>query len=384
MNKALFAMSTGTLCLGIAEFIMPGVLSFVANDFDISITKAGHLISAYALGVCVGAPIILLAMEKVRLKTTLLFCACLILMGNLLAGLSPNYICMMASRFLSGLPHGAYFGIASIIVSKIAPKGKESFAMSIMILGMTIANVVGIPLGTFLSNNLSWRLIFFAIAALSFLILIFVKINVPDLDNDITPKISDRVKFLKHGAPWLILLGTMFGNCAIFCMYSYINPILTQVAGFKVSSLTILMVVSGLGMVLGNILGGKFSDKFAPGIVASMTQVLATIMLFMMFLFADNSILCVVIMFLSALCLFALGSPQQLLIIKYSAGGQKLGAACIQLAFNFGNAVGAYLGGIPIENNYSCNYSALVGVPLCLIGALSHYYFHYRYEKNKI
>ncbi|MBQ9213219.1 MAG: MFS transporter [Bacteroidales bacterium] len=383
MKKSLIALSLGTFVLGISEFIMPGILSFVAKDLNINIPQAGHLISAYALGVSFGARIILLSVEKYRLKSVIIFLACLMLLGNLLASFAPNYYSLLACRFISGLPHGAYFGVSTIIASKLADKGRESSAIAIMVSGMTIANLLGVPIGTFLSHNLSWRMIFAFVGFLALLAVFAFKLLVPDVENQTTERLLDRFKFLKHLAPWLIVGATFTGNCGIFCMYSYINPILTEVAGFQESSLSILMIIAGLGMVLGNLISGRICDKYPMGLVAGIVQGLAAVFLLIIYLFSFNQITAVVMMFLSTFCLFALSSPQQLLIIKHGKGGEKLGGALVQVAFNVGNAVGAFLGGLPILQGYNYNHSALSGIPFGILGFSLFMYFHFRYERKQ-
>lgn len=383
MKKSLIALSLGTLGLGIAEFIMPGILTYVAADLDISITTAGRLISAYALGVCFGAPIILLSVENYRLKNVLLFLAGLIFLGNFLAAISVNYYMLLVSRFISGLPHGAYFGVASIMAAKLADKGHSSTAVAIMVAGMTVANLIGVPMGTFFSEIFNWRVMFFGVCIVAAGILLAIKFFVPDIDNEITPKLSDRFKFLKHGAPWLLLIGTMFGNCGVFCYYSYINPLLIHVSGFEHSQLSVIMVVAGLGMVAGNLISGRICDFYAPGLIASLTQALEAFFLIGAFYFSGNAVLSVVFMFGLTFCLFALSSPQQLSIIRYSKGGEKLGAALIQVAFNLGNAMGAAIGGLPIDSGLTENFSALTGIPFAVLGFAAHGYFHYRYEVKR-
>ena len=382
MKKSLFALSLGTFVLGMSEFIMPGILSFVANDLKISIPEAGHLISAYALGVSFGAPVILLSVEKYRLKSTMIFLVLLMLAGNLCAAFAPNYYTLMACRFISGLPHGAYFGIGTIIASKIADKGKESSAIAIMVSGMTVANLLGVPVGTFLSHNFSWRVIFGFVGLLALLSVFAIKILVPNIENQTTERLLDRFKFLKHLAPWLVVGATFTGNCGIFCMYSYINPILNKVAGFSESSLSILMVIAGFGMVAGNLISGKVCDKYPMGLVAGIVQGAAAVFLTVMWLFSFNPIVAVVMTFCCTFCLFALSSPQQLLIIQHGKGGEKLGGALVQVAFNVGNAVGAFLGGLPILSGCTYNASAAPGIPFGILGFCLFMYFHYRYERQ--
>ena len=382
MKTSLIALSLGTFVLGMAEFVMPGILSFVANDLNISIPEAGHLISAYALGVSFGAPVILLSVEKYRLKSVLIFLAALMLTGNILAAFAPNYYALMACRFISGLPHGAYFGMGTIIASKLGGKGKESTAIAIMVSGMTVANLLGVPVGTFLSNNFSWRTIFMFVAAAALVTGIGIKMFVPDVENEITQRVRDRFKFLKHLAPWLVIFATFTGNCGIFCMYSYINPILTNVAGFSENTLPILMVTAGAGMVAGNLISGKICDHYPMGLVAGIIQGSTAVILTVILIFGANPWIMVAMMFMSTFCLFALSSPHQFLIIKHGKGGEKLGGALVKVAFNVGNAAGAFLGGLPILAGCAENVSAAWGIPFEMVGCLLFIYFHHRYEKN--
>ena len=230
MKKSLIALAFGTLGLGIAEFVMMGILPDVARDLKISIPAAGHFISAYALGVCVGAPVLTLA-RKYPLKHILLVLVTLIMVGNICAALSPNYWMLLISRFISGLPHGAYFGVGSIVAERLADKGKSSEAVSIMIAGMTIANLFGVPLGTSLSTMLSWRATFLLVGLWGIVILYYIWRWVPQVEGLKDTGFKGQFRFLKTPAPWLILGATALGNGGVFCWYSYINPMLTHISG---------------------------------------------------------------------------------------------------------------------------------------------------------
>lgn len=207
MKRSLFALSLGTLALGIAEFVMMAILPYVATDLNISIATAGHLISAYALGVCAGAPALVLT-RKFQLKNTLLWLVALIVIGNSMAAISPNYATMMIARFISGLPHGAYFGVGSIIASKLAKEGKSTEAISIMVAGMTIANLLGVPLGTSLSSLLSWRWVFGIVGIGGLAVLFYIWRWVPQVEKLPNTGFKGQFRFLKSGAPWLIIAGT--------------------------------------------------------------------------------------------------------------------------------------------------------------------------------
>ena len=379
MKKSLIALAFGTLGLGIAEFVMMGILPDVAHDFGISISQAGHFISAYALGVCVGAPMLILA-RKHPLKRILLILVTLIMVGNISAALAPNYWILLLARFISGLPHGAYFGVGSIVAEKLADKGKGSEAVSIMVAGMTIANLFGVPLGTSLSAAISWRVTFLLVGCWGMIILYYIWRWVPQIESLPDTGLKGQFRFLKSPAPWLLIGATLLGNGGVFCLYSYINPLLTHVSGFHPQSITFLMVLAGFGMVVGNLASGRLSDKYKPGRVAATVQACICVTLLLIFFLSSVSWLSVLLMCLCTAGLFALSSPQQVLLIRYSKGGEMLGAASVQVAFNLGNAIGAYSGGLALQAGLGYQYPALIGVPFAFAGFILLTVFHKKYE----
>lgn len=377
MKKSLIALAFGTLGLGIAEFVMMGILPDVAKDLGISIPVAGHFISAYALGVCVGAPVLILA-RKHPLKHILLALVTLMMVGNTCAALAPNYWVLLLARFISGLPHGAYFGVASIVAEKLADKGKGSEAVSIMIAGMTIANLFGVPLGTSLSNSISWRVTFLLVGCWGVIILYYIWRWVPHVEGLKDTGFKGQFRFLKTPAPWLILGATALGNGGVFCWYSYINPLLTEVSGFTAESITALMVLAGFGMVVGNLVSGRLSDRYTPGKVGTTVQAMICIVLLLIFFLSPYPWLSALLMCLCTAGLFAVSSPEQVLIIRVAKGGEMLGAACVQVAFNLGNAIGAYVGGLAISGGY--RYPALSGVPFAMVGFILFLTFYKKYQ----
>ena len=356
MKKSLIALAFGTLGLGIAEFVMMGILPDVAKDLGISIPVAGHFISAYALGVCVGAPVLTLA-RKYPLKHILLVLVTLIMIGNICAALSPNYWVLLAARFISGLPHGAYFGVGSIVAERLADKGKGSEAVSIMIAGMTIANLFGVPLGTSLSTMLSWRATFLLVGIWGIVIMYYIWRWVPHVEGLKDTGFKGQFRFLKTPAPWL-----------------------TNVSGFSAESITPLMILAGFGMVMGNLISGRLSDRYTPGKVGTVAQALICIMLLLLFFLSPYKWAAALLMCLCTAGLFAVSSPEQVLIIRVAKGGEMLGAASVQVAFNLGNAIGAYAGGLAISEGY--RYPALTGVPFALIGFILFLIFYKKYQFN--
>ena len=368
MKKSLLALASGTLGLGIAEFVMMGILPNVAHDLGISIPQAGHFISAYAIGVCVGAPLTVVVARTRPLKQILLGLAMIYIVGNLFASMSVNYWMLLLMRFVSGLPHGAFFGVGSIVAERVAEKGKASQAVSLMIAGMTIANLFGVPFGTMLSNLVSWRFPFVFNTLWGVLIFYLIWRWIPYMPALPDVGLKGQFRFLKRLAPWLIILTTMFGNGGIFCWFSYVTPQMIHEAGFSPHAMTGIMMLAGLGMTIGNLVGGKCGDLYGLAPVIRTTQVLMILSLLGIFFFARNPYLSVILMFIGTACLFAVSPPQQLLLLQNSRGSEMMGAACVQIAFNLGNAVGAYLGGLPIEAGMGYRYPALVGVFIVVLG----------------
>ena len=379
MKKSLVALAFGTLALGIAEFVMMGILPDVARSLGVSIPDAGHLISAYALGVCCGAPLLVIV-HKYPLKNILLCLAGIILLGSTLAALSVNYWMLLVSRFISGLPHGAYFGVASIVAVQLADERHKTGAVSIMIAGMTVANLFGVPLATSLSSQVSWRFPFVLVIFVSIIVLYYIWKWVPGVGALPDNGFRHQFAFLKKRAPWLILSSTMFANGGIFCWYSYISPLLTTEGGFAADVLPALMIAAGFGMVAGNLVSGRLCDRHRPSVVVASTISIGIVSLLLIFLLADYGWVSAALMIICTGCLFAVSSPQQYLILKYAPGGELLGGASIQMAFNMGNALGAFCGGLPIATGLPPRYAALVGVPFLLCGLIACVIFSRKYE----
>lgn len=379
MKKSLVALAFGTLALGIAEFVMMGILPDVARSLGVSIPDAGHLISAYALGVCCGAPLLVIV-HKYPLKNILLCLAGIILLGSTLAALSVNYWMLLVSRFISGLPHGAYFGVASIVAVQLADERHKTGAVSIMIAGMTVANLFGVPLATSLSSQVSWRFPFVLVIFVSIIVLYYIWKWVPGVGALPDNGFRHQFAFLKKRAPWLILSSTMFANGGIFCWYSYISPLLTTEGGFAADVLPALMIAAGFGMVAGNLVSGRLCDRHRPSVVVASTISIGIVSLLLIFLLADYGWVSAALMIVCTGCLFAVSSPQQYLILKYAPGGELLGGASIQMAFNMGNALGAFCGGLPIAAGLPPRYAALVGVPFLLCGLIACVIFSRKYE----
>lgn len=359
MKKTIFSLALGTFGLGMAEFGVMGVLTELAKDTGISIPSAGNMISFYAFGVVIGAPIVALFSSRFSLKSTLLFLVAMCVIGNAIFSLSHSYVGLATGRLISGFPHGAIFGVGAIILSKIAPPGKVTVAVAGMIAGMTVANLVGVPLGTWLGHEYSWRYTFFLIAAFDVLVILSVLLWVPTLHDKSEIKLTAQFHFLKKPEPWLIFAATMFGNTGVFAWFSFVKPFMVNVSGFSEGMMTVIMMLMGLGMVLGNLLSGKLSGRFSPLRIAATTDMVIVASLLLLFAFGELKTASLLMGFVCCAGLFALSAPLQILLLQNAKGGEMLGAAGGQMAFNLGSAVGAYFGGMMITLGFSWSYVTL-------------------------
>lgn len=385
LNKSLVALALGTFALGIAEFAMMAILGEVASSLDVTIPEAGQFISSYSIGVAVGA-IALPFMNRLSLKSILLGLCAIMALGNLASACATGPASLLGARFLSGLPHGAYFGTAALVAVRMAGYGEKASAVAIMVSGMTIANVVGVPLATFMATAFNWRLAFLFVALSGICAFIGIMLEVPKLPPNAQQKCQSfacQFAFLKDAAPWLIFLGTFFGQAALYCWYSYIEPAMTHVAGFSLSSMTFIMILCGTGMVLGGLVSGRLADRHPPGLMTALICVFMMPTLLCIFLFDSSKPLSLLLAFLGSAEIFALGGPLQYLIIRYSRGGELLGGAGIQVAFNVANAFAAWLGGIAIARGWGYASPALAGMPLAFLGACALFIFHFKYLSKK-
>ncbi len=372
MKRSLVALAIVTFALGIAEFGMMGILGDVARGVGVDIVRAGHFISAYSAGVAVGAPL-LIVLRRFPLRRLLLFLAATVFIGNIGAALSPGYASLLISRFVSGLPHGCFFGAGAIVCSRLADPGKGAVAVAVMVGGMTVANVVGVPLATFLSNVINWRAAFFVVAVCALSGFIAIKTWVPPLSPLPDTGIRGQFAFLRHKEPWLIYAGVFFGQASVYCYLSYIDPVMTDVAHFATADMTWIMMLAGVGMVAGNAAAGKLAARYGEARVSGLIAFALVFIMPAVYLCAAFKLPSVVLMFFATAGLFGIGGPLQYLIVRYARGGEMLGGAGIQIAFNVSNAVSAALGGAVIHHGFGLASPALVGAPFALVGFAALY-----------
>ncbi|WP_417885533.1 MFS transporter [Zunongwangia sp.] len=370
MKKGLIALALGGFGIGMTEFVMMGILPDVAKDLSISIPKAGHFISAYALGVVVGAPLFTSIGGKWAAHKTLLFLMLWFTVFNSLSAFANSYPLLLISRFLSGLPHGAFFGIGAVVAGKLAKPGKEARAIATMFTGLTIANVLGVPFGTYIGHTFSWKITFLIVGIVGILAVIGIKIWMPVLPKSSPNGIGKDFKVLKRLELWMVILLTTIGTGGFFAWYSYIAPLITDVAGHPEAVVSYATILAGLGMVTGNFIGAKFAELFSPIYAVLVALILMVIALLANTYLAHDKTGVLVMTYLIGTIAFCLSTPVQMAVINAAKGSEMLGSSFNQSAFNMGNAIGAYLAGLPIAMGYGYTSAGYVGAGLAGGGIL--------------
>ncbi|MFT9008292.1 MAG: MFS transporter [Bifidobacterium sp.] len=383
MKKSLVALALGAFALGAAEFVMMGILPQAARTMGVSIPFAGNFISSYAIGVCFGT-LILVFGRKIPPKHLIIGFMALIIIGNMLSALSGNAPMLIAARFIAGLPHGAFFGTATLIAKSVADPGKETKAVSMMVTGQTVANMLGVPAGTLLAEHLSWRMTFVSLSAWAAVTLVLSLLWLPDVPAIKDAGIGGQFAFLRRRAPWFILGAVFLGNAGIFCWWSYVSPWLIRVGGYSSGMIPIMMMLAGFGMVIGGLVGGTIADRWRHAGTASLGQALSAIGLLLVFVIPGTSLTTAILTFWISFGLFFVSSPQQILMVEAGQGGGELiGGAAVQVAFNLGNAVGSLIGGFTLTataNDYQS--PALSGTPLALMAVALLIIYSWRHETH--
>lgn len=370
VQKSLLALAMGGLAIGMTEFSMMGVLEDFAKDLNISIPTAGNFISMYAMGVMVGAPTLIMATSKYSPKKVLIFFMLLFTIFNALFVIAPNYNTLLIARFMSGLPHGAFFGVGSVVAAQLAKKGKEAQAISIMFAGLTFANLVGVPLGTKLGQIFSWRLTFAIIASLGLITMLAISLWIPNLKNSNKGSLIEQLSFFKKWQAWVLIVMISIGTSGLFAWISYISPLMTNVAALSKNQVPIIMTLIGLGMFAGNFIGGKIADTMSPNKAAIISFSTMAICLVIVYFTSHIQYMAYVMSFVTGLVSFTIGSPIQMMLINNGKGSETLAAAAGQASFNIGNALGAFLGGIPIAMGLGYNSQLWVGFIMASVGAI--------------
>ncbi|MEU5310531.1 MFS transporter [Streptomyces sp. NPDC021562] len=368
MPLALLALAVGAFGLGTTEFVMMGLLPDVAGDLHLSLPTAGHLVSAYALGVVIGAPLLAALTARLPRRTVLISLMALFVAGNALSALAPGYDSLLAARFLSGLPHGAFFGVGAVVATNLVAPERKARSVSLMFMGLTVANIAGVPVATLMGQHLGWRATFLGVsligvAAMAAVFLLIRPAHTPAPATGLRGELTA----LRSLPVWLALATTVVGFGALFSAYSYITPMLTASAGYTQGSVTLLLALFGVGATIGNLVGGRLADRAMRGtLFGGLASMVAVLLLFPVLMRTQwSAALAVVLLGVAA---FATGSPLQLMVMERAAAGPSLASSANQAAFNLANAGGAWIGGVALAAGFGVTSPALAGAALAVLG----------------
>ncbi|MFI8187807.1 MFS transporter [Streptomyces sp. NPDC085946] len=368
MPLALLALAVGAFGIGTTEFVMMGLLPDVADDLRISIPAAGHLVSAYALGVVVGAPLLAAVTARLSRRTVLIALMALFVVGNALSALAPDDRWLLAARFLSGLPHGAFFGVGAVVATGLVTPERRARSVSLMFLGLTVANIVGVPAATLMGQHLGWRATFLGVSAIGLAAIASLALLIPrDPARAAATGLRGELAALRSLPVWLALGTTVAGFGALFAAYSYITPMLTDSAGYADTSVTLLLALFGVGATVGNLLGGRLADHSLRGTLFGGLTALAAVLALFPLLMRDpvGAALAVTLLGTAA---FVTGSPLQLMVMEKAASAPSLASSANQAAFNLANAGGAWIGGLALAAGLGTTSPASAGAVLAVLG----------------
>lgn len=367
MPLGLIALAIGGFGIGLTEFVIMGLLPEVAADFGVDEATAGYLISGYAMAVAVGAIALTAALIRLSHKRALLILMVLFIVGNLMSALAPTYEIMLGGRIVAALCHGAFFGIGSVVAADMVAPTKRAGAIALMFTGLTLANVLGVPLGTLLGQQLGWRSTFWAITVIGVLAMIGIAALVPDVHHDEKVGLRGELAAFRLKQVWLSIVITILGYGGMFGAFTYIAFTLTGVTGFAPATVPWLLMLFGAGLVAGNMLGAKAADRaLAPTLIWTM-GLLAVILVAFAFV-AHDKVLTAIALFLMGAFGFATVPGLQMRIMNYAVGAPTLASGANIAAFNVGNALGAWIGGLTITAGLGYTSPLWAGAALTVAG----------------
>ncbi|KKW50622.1 MAG: Inner membrane transport protein YdhP [Pantoea stewartii] len=369
MPVALLALALSAFAIGTTEFVIMGLLPEVANDLQVTIPSAGWLISGYALGVAIGAPVMALLTAKLPRKKTLILLMAIFIIGNLLCALAYSYNLLMLARVITALCHGAFFGIGAVVAASLVAADRQASAVALMFTGLTLANVLGVPLGTWFGQLFGWRATFWGVAVIGVLAFIALITSLPGNKNEKPVNLASEISALANGKLWLSLLMTVCFAAAMFTLFSYIAPLLLQVTGISDHGVSWTLFLIGAGLTAGNILGGKLADR---NVALSLTGSFLLIALFsLLFSWTSHALwLAEITLFLWAMATFATVPGLQINVVRHGKEAPNLVSTLNISAFNVGNALGAWVGGAVIARGYGLTSVPVAAAALAAVGLI--------------
>ncbi|MFD4591404.1 MFS transporter [Streptomyces rubiginosohelvolus] len=367
MPLALLALAVSAFGIGTTEFVMMGLLPNVADDLGTSVPTAGYLVSAYAIGVVLGAPLLTGLGSRVPRKKMLLLLMALFTIGNLASALAPDFGWLVAGRLLAGLPHGAFFGVGAVVAARLVSEGRQARAVATMFLGLTVANIVGVPAATLLGQHLGWRATFLVVAAIGLAAMAALARLVPHIPVEAHQDVRRELRALGNRQVLLGLLTAVFGFAGVFAVYSYLSAMTTKAMGFGESSVTLVLALFGIGMTLGALAAGPLTDRaLRPTLYGSLGALAVVLVAFPFTVHVQWAALTTVVL-LGAVG-FMTTTPLQMLVMNKAKDAPTLASASNHSAFNLANAGGAWLGGVAIAAGWGWTSPAFVGAVLAVAG----------------
>jgi DHA1 family inner membrane transport protein len=369
MPIALLALTAGAFGIGTTEFVIMGLLLQVAADLHVSLATAGLLISGYALGVAIGAPLLTIATRAMPRKTVLLVLMAIFTLGNIACALAPDYATLMAARVVTSLAHGTFFGVGSVVATGLVAPERRASAIAVMFTGLTAATVLGVPAGAWLGLHFGWRAAFWAVAFIGLTALAVLAAFVPRDRADAAPgPLADELAVLARPQVWLGLGMTVFGFAGVLAVFTFVQPLLTRVTGLSAAAVSPAMLLFGAGLALGNLLGGRLADR-APMPAVLGTLLALALVLASMDLWIHLSVPAMVFLVVLGVAAFATVAPLQVRVLDQAAGaGRNLASSLNIAAFNLGNALGAWVGGLVIDHGPGLRALGAAGAALTLAG----------------
>ncbi len=367
VNLAILAMAIGGFAIGTTEFVTMGMLPEIAAGVGITIPTAGHVVSAYALGVVVGAPLIATLAARLSRKSVLLWLMVAFAAGNIASSMADSYPLLMLTRFLSGLPHGAFFGIGAVVVASLVPIHRRTWAVSMMLAGLTVANIVGVPLSTWVGQNFGWQWPYALVGLIALATVAATWARVPHQPAQGDASMRAELRSLKRLQVWLALLIGTVGFGGMFATYAYIAPTMTELTGYAPAAVPLILAIYGTGMTTGAFLSGRVA---AYGLMRGIFYCLAAIAVILsVFGFAaHNKVTAIVAVFLLGLVPTILVPMLQTRLMDVAHEGQSLAAALNHSTLNMANALGAWLGGVVLDAGFGYEWPSRVGAVLALAG----------------
>lgn len=366
---AVLALAMGGFAIGTTEFVTMGLLPQIAGGVDVSIPTSGHIISTYALGVVVGAPVLAFLGARLPRRGLLIALMAAFVIGNSASALASSYGLLTTARFVSGLPHGAYFGVASLVAANLAAPGRKGRAVAMVMLGLSVANVLGVPAATWMGQHLGWRSAYWAVAVLGLATVTLIVLFVPSIPGDKDATGRRELSAFTRIQVWLTLLAGAIGFGGMFAVYSYIAPTLTDVGGLAESSVPVFLLAFGLGMTFGTWLAGELADwSVSRSLLIGAAGMGVALGIFA--LVAPSGWWSLPVVFSISVLGSVLVINLQLRLMEVAGDAQTLGAAMNHASLNVANALGAWLGGLVIAAGHGYRAPALVGVGLSIAGLL--------------